>query len=147
MGICLGISMPVPFKKCFPQHLSNQGFLCMNNSSSHVASSTSRFFHLTRYSVTARFLSFLILFSRIVFGSSMIFPSSLSSGKLFFTGILFLITFFDYLLYGYHPPSITSPLKRNTKVQVVEEHIGNQQEVLKLLKDNLVMAQNRMKHQ
>jgi hypothetical protein len=50
-------------------------------------------------------------------------------------------------LYGYHPPSITSPLKGNTKVQVVEDHIGNQQEVLKLLKDNLVMAQNRMKQQ
>ena len=50
-------------------------------------------------------------------------------------------------LYGYHPPSITLPLKENTKVQAVEDHIGNQQEVLKLLKDNLVMAQNRMKRQ
>ena len=50
-------------------------------------------------------------------------------------------------LYGYHHPSITSPLKGNTKVQVVEDHIGNQQEVLKLLKDNLVMAQNRMTQQ
>jgi hypothetical protein len=50
-------------------------------------------------------------------------------------------------LYGYHPPSITSPLKENTKVQEVEDHIGNQQEVLKLLKDNLVMEQNRMKQQ
>ena len=50
-------------------------------------------------------------------------------------------------LYGYHPPSITSPLKGNTKVQAVEDNIGNQQEVLKLLKDNLVMAQNRMKQQ
>jgi hypothetical protein len=29
----------------------------------------------------------------------------------------------------------------------MEDHIGNQQEVLKLLKDNLVMAQNRMKQQ
>jgi transposase InsO family protein len=48
-------------------------------------------------------------------------------------------------LYGYDPPSITSPLKGNTKVQAVEDHIGNQQEVLKLLKDNLVMAQNMMK--
>jgi hypothetical protein len=50
-------------------------------------------------------------------------------------------------LYGYHPPSITSPLKGTTKVQAVEDHIGHQQEVLKLLKDNLVMAQNRMKQQ
>ena len=29
----------------------------------------------------------------------------------------------------------------------MEDHIGNQQEVLKLLKDNLVMEQNRMKKQ
>jgi len=50
-------------------------------------------------------------------------------------------------LYGYHPPSITSPLKGNKKVQVVEDHIGNQQEVLKLLKDNLVMENNRIKQQ
>jgi hypothetical protein len=50
-------------------------------------------------------------------------------------------------LYGYHPPSITSPLKDNTKVQAMEDHIGNQKEVLKLLKDNLVMTQNRMKQQ
>jgi hypothetical protein len=48
-------------------------------------------------------------------------------------------------LYGYHPPSITSPLKGNEKIQAVEDHIGNQQEILKLLKDNLVMEQNRMK--
>jgi hypothetical protein len=48
-------------------------------------------------------------------------------------------------LYGYHPPSITSPLKGNTNVQVVEDHIGYQQDVIKLLKDNLVMAQSRMK--
>ena len=48
-------------------------------------------------------------------------------------------------LYGYHPPSITSPLKGTTKVQAVEDRIGNQKEVLKLLKENLVMAQKRMK--
>jgi hypothetical protein len=50
-------------------------------------------------------------------------------------------------LYGYHPPSITSPLKGTIKAQAVEDHIQHQQEVLKLLKDNLVMAQNRMKQQ
>ena len=50
-------------------------------------------------------------------------------------------------LYGYCPSSITSPLKGNTKVQVVEDHIGHQQKVLKLLKDNLDMAQNGMKQQ
>ena len=50
-------------------------------------------------------------------------------------------------LYGYHPPSITSSLRYQSKVQVVEEHIENQQQVLQLLKDNLTMAQNRMKQQ
>jgi hypothetical protein len=38
-------------------------------------------------------------------------------------------------------------LKGTTKVQAVEDHIGHQQEVLKLLKENLVMEQNRMKQQ
>jgi hypothetical protein len=28
-------------------------------------------------------------------------------------------------LYGYHPPSITSPLKGNIKVQVVDNYVGN----------------------
>jgi hypothetical protein len=50
-------------------------------------------------------------------------------------------------LYGYHPLSITSPLKGTKKVYVVKDHIGDHQEALKLLKDNLVMAQNRMKQQ
>jgi hypothetical protein len=40
-----------------------------------------------------------------------------------------------------------SPLKGNTKVQTVDDHVGNQQNVLKLLKDNLVMAQNMVKQQ
>jgi hypothetical protein len=51
------------------------------------------------------------------------------------------------VVYGYHPPSITSPLKGTTKVQEVEDHIGHQLEVLKPLKGNLVMAQNKMKQQ
>ena len=50
-------------------------------------------------------------------------------------------------LYGYHPPSITSSLRENSKVQGVEDHIKHQQEVLQLLKDNLNLAQNRMKQQ
>ena len=50
-------------------------------------------------------------------------------------------------LYGYHPPSIMSSLRYQYKVQVVEEHIEIQQQVLQLLKDNLTMAQNRMKQQ
>jgi hypothetical protein len=50
-------------------------------------------------------------------------------------------------LYGYHPPSITSYLKEKSKVQAVEDHIENQQQDLQILKDNLTMAQNRMKQQ
>ena len=45
-------------------------------------------------------------------------------------------------LYEYHPSSITSSLRYQFKVQEVEEHIENQQQVLQLLKDNLTMAQN-----
>eukprot|EP00253_Pinus_taeda_P035943 PITA_35943 len=50
-------------------------------------------------------------------------------------------------LYGYQPPSITSYLRENSKVQAVEHHIEHQQQVLQLFKDNLVLAQNRMKQQ
>ena len=44
-------------------------------------------------------------------------------------------------VYGYHPPSITSSLRENSKVQAVEYHIKHQQQVLQLLKDNLYLAQ------
>jgi len=50
-------------------------------------------------------------------------------------------------LYGYHPPSITSYLRENYKVQEVEDHIGHQKQVLQLLKDNLTLVHNRMKQQ
>jgi hypothetical protein len=50
-------------------------------------------------------------------------------------------------LYGYHPPSITSPFRGKSKVQAVEDHIEHQQEVLQLLKDNLAISQYRMKQQ
>ena len=49
-------------------------------------------------------------------------------------------------LYGYHPTSITYSL-RESKVQVVEDHIEHQQQILQLLKDNLNLAQNWMKQQ
>ena len=49
-------------------------------------------------------------------------------------------------LYGYHPPSITSSLRYSSSVQAVEDHMKHQQ-VLQLLKDNLNLAQNRMKQQ
>ena len=45
-------------------------------------------------------------------------------------------------LYGYHPPSITYSVRENSRVQEVEDHIENQQEVIQLLKDNLNLAQN-----
>ena len=50
-------------------------------------------------------------------------------------------------LYGYHPPSITSPLKWHSKFQVVEDHLQHQQEVFQILKDNLVILKNKMKQQ
>lgn len=50
-------------------------------------------------------------------------------------------------LYGYHPPSITSSLRVQTKVRDVAEHIQHQQQVLAGLKENLALAQNRMKQQ
>jgi hypothetical protein len=50
-------------------------------------------------------------------------------------------------LYVYLPPSITSSLKEKSKIQVVEYHIEHQQQVLQILKENLTMAQNRMKQQ
>jgi len=50
-------------------------------------------------------------------------------------------------LYGYHPPSITSYLREDSKVQALEDHIKLKQQVLQLLKDNLTLVQNRMKQQ
>ena len=50
-------------------------------------------------------------------------------------------------LYEYHPPSIISYLRENSKVQAVEHHIEHQQQVLQLLKDNLALAQNRNNRQ
>ena len=48
-------------------------------------------------------------------------------------------------LYGYLTPSITSSLIENSKVQAMEDHIKNQQQVLQLLKDNLTLVENQMK--
>ena len=50
-------------------------------------------------------------------------------------------------LYGYHPSSITSSLRENSKVEAVEYHIEHQQQALQLLKDNLNLSQSRMKQQ
>jgi hypothetical protein len=43
-------------------------------------------------------------------------------------------------LYEYHLPSITSSLKEKSKIQVVEDHIEDQQQVLQILKESLTMA-------
>ena len=48
---------------------------------------------------------------------------------------------------GYFPPSITSPLKGHSKVQAMEDHLEHQQNVLHILKDNLVISKNRIKQQ
>jgi len=50
-------------------------------------------------------------------------------------------------LYGYHHPSTTSPLKMTIKAQAMVDNTWLQQDVLKLLKDNMVIAQNTMKQQ
>ena len=50
-------------------------------------------------------------------------------------------------LYGYHPPSIIYSLRDSSKVQAVEYHMKHQQQFIQLLKDNLNLAQNRMKQQ
>jgi hypothetical protein len=50
-------------------------------------------------------------------------------------------------LYGYHPPSITLPLRGKPKFQPVEDHIKHYQHVIHILKDNLTIEKNRMKQQ
>ena len=50
-------------------------------------------------------------------------------------------------LYGYHPPSITSLVRDSSKVQEMEDSMKHQQTVLQFLKENLNLAQNRMKQQ
>ena len=50
-------------------------------------------------------------------------------------------------VYGYKPPSILSYLPGVSKVQVVDQTLTVQEDILCTLKENLVMAQNRMKQQ
>ena len=51
------------------------------------------------------------------------------------------------VLYRHHPPSIASLLKGKSKVQSMEDHLENQQEVLQLLKESLAMSKDKMKQQ
>jgi hypothetical protein len=51
------------------------------------------------------------------------------------------------VVYGQNPPLVLSYLPGVLKVQVVDQTLIVQEAILRTLKDNLVMAQNRMKQQ
>ena len=50
-------------------------------------------------------------------------------------------------VYGQKPPSVLSYLPGASKVQAVDLTLIAQEAILRTLKENLVMAQNRMKQQ
>ena len=50
-------------------------------------------------------------------------------------------------VYGQKPPSVLSYLLGTSKVQAVDQTLTVREDILHTLKDNLVMAQNRMKQQ
>jgi hypothetical protein len=50
-------------------------------------------------------------------------------------------------VYGHNPPSFLSYLPSSSKVQVVDLTLITQEDILRTLKENLVMAQNHMKQQ
>jgi hypothetical protein len=50
-------------------------------------------------------------------------------------------------LYGYPTPSISYFLQDHSKVEEIESHMEKTKETLTILKENLQMAQNRMKQQ
>ena len=47
-------------------------------------------------------------------------------------------------LYGYPPPRLMDYVPRTTKVEAVDMHLRSRQQILSLLKHNLVLAQERM---
>jgi hypothetical protein len=51
------------------------------------------------------------------------------------------------VVYGQTPPSVLSYMPGVSKVQEIEKNIIVREAILRALKDNLVMAQNRMKKQ
>jgi hypothetical protein len=51
------------------------------------------------------------------------------------------------VVYGQKPLSVTSYLPGTSKVQAVDHTLHTREAILHILKDNLVMAQNRMKQQ
>jgi hypothetical protein len=50
-------------------------------------------------------------------------------------------------VYGQKPPSVLSYLPGTLKVQAVDQILTVREDILRTLKENLVMAQNRMKQQ
>ena len=50
-------------------------------------------------------------------------------------------------LYGYAPPKWKELVQSDAKVPAVKSQLEENQRVMQLLKDNLTMAQNRMKQQ
>ena len=48
-------------------------------------------------------------------------------------------------LYGFQPPTLLDYIPGLTKAAAVEEFLQNRQQILSLLKTNLVAAQDRMK--
>jgi hypothetical protein len=51
------------------------------------------------------------------------------------------------VVYGQNPPSFLSYLPGASKVQTVDLTLTSREAILRTLKENLVMAQNRMKQQ
>jgi hypothetical protein len=51
------------------------------------------------------------------------------------------------VVYGQNPPSVLSYFLGFSKVQVVDQTLTVREAILCLVKENLVMAQNRMKQQ
>ena len=76
-------------KKCCPQRLSSSWCSYIKFLSSHVESSSSKLFHLMRYSEIDRFRSCQVLVSVTAPGSNMIFPSSSSFGNIVWIGIFY----------------------------------------------------------
>jgi hypothetical protein len=50
-------------------------------------------------------------------------------------------------IYGQNPPSVLSYMPGVSKVQAVDQTLTIHEAILQTLKENLVMAQNRMKQQ
>ena len=50
-------------------------------------------------------------------------------------------------VYGQNPPSLLSYMPSVSKVQVVDQTLTVREDILRTLRENLVMAHNRMKQQ